>query len=179
VTSGEVTISGGRTSTAEPPRATTPSPGVLALGYAGGWDGVSANVYSGGLLRTTGHLTDIYYLEITLGVSGMAQGDRSTLIEVPFLLGFRIMAPIEHQVLRAYGTLASGIMLHSLYEGRSGVWVVLPIELGGGLEVGGPVGERMSIGAFFDVRAVARLPFENESVSVGIGWSSGLGIYWF
>lgn len=178
--SGEVTISGGRTtSTAAPPRHVTPSPGVIALGYQGGWDGVSADVYSGGLLRTTAHFTDVYYLEITLGVSGRSQPDRTTLVEVPLLLGFRIMAPIEHQVLRMYGTLATGLMVHTIVERRVGAWVVLPIELGGGLEVGGPVGESMSIGAFFDVRAVARLPFENEPVSIGIGWSSGLGIYWF
>jgi len=128
--------------------------------------------------RGPGHLTDIYYLEITLGVSGMGQADRTTLVEVPFM-GFRIMAPIEHQVLRAYGTFASGILVHTVYERRVGAWVVLPLELGGGLEVGAPIGETMSIGGFMDVRAVARLPFENESASIGIGWSAGLGIYWF
>ena len=62
---------------------------------------------------------------------------------------------------------------------ETGAWAALPIELGGGLELGAPIDDRFSIGVFIDARAVARLPFEREDASLGIGWSAGLACLWF
>lgn len=171
---GAVTLTGPR----EEVRPVVPSPGHFAVAYQGGWDGI--DVLSGGALRFTGHLDDLYFLEVTLGGMGRSFVDGRTLVEVPILLGFRVMGPLVDRVLRLHGVLASGVLIRTATgEPGIGAWGGLPIELGGGLEVGAPIAERMSIGVFVDVRGIARIPFEREPASVGVGWSAGLAVMWF
>lgn len=137
-------------------------------------------VLGGGGIRFTGHLDDAFFLEATLGGMGRAYDDARTLYEVPFLFGLRIMAPIITPIFRMYGTLATGIALRGVGgEGAGTAWGVFPVELGGGVEMGGPLDERFSIGGFLDVRAAARVPFEREEASLGLAWSAGLAFLWF
>ena len=162
----------------EDERPVAPAPGHLAVAYQGGWDGT--DVLSGGALRFTGHLDDLYFLELTLGGMGRSYVDGRTLVEVPILLGFRVMGPIVDRILRLHAVLASGVFIRTATgEPGIGAWAGLPIELGGGIEVGAPIAERMSIGFFLDLRAVARIPFEREQAALGLGWSAGLAVMWF
>lgn len=156
----------------------SPAPGLFALCYLAAWDG--EGVLGGGGIRATGHLDDVFFLELTIGGLGRDYEPGRTLLEVPIHLGLRVMGPLVTPILRAYGTLATGITIHGATgEPEIGAWGVLPIELGGGLELGAPVDERFAVGGFVDVRASARVPFERQSASLGVAWSAGLALMWF
>lgn len=169
------------TVTEEPPPPipdTRPAPGTFALAYLGSWDDHA--VWSGGGLRFTGHLVDFAFLEVTLGVLGRTWDATRDLIELPLLVGFRMAAPVSTPMVRVYGTFGTGIALHTLTNlPDSVVWGVLPVEAGGGLELGGPLDERFSIGGFLDVRFAMRVPFEREDFSLGVSWSAGVAFLWF
>lgn len=155
-----------------------PAPGLFALGYLGAWDGET--VLGGAGLRFTGHLDDVYFLEVTLGGLGGPWRDERTLLEVPFHVGLRVMAPLVTPIVRIYGALATGVTLRGATgEPEIPAWGGIPIELGGGLEVGGPLEDHWAIGGFVDVRASARLPFERQDASLGVAWSAGLALMWF
>lgn len=175
---GGVTAPGGEARPTPPPRAVSPAPGTLGLGYLGGWDGIG--VWSGGGLRFTGHVVDIVFVEVTLGVLGRTWDDSRTLIELPLLVGVRLMGPLVTPIARMYATLATGIALRTLTNEREApVWGAWPAELGGGIEVGGPLDDRFAIGGFVDVRLATRIPFERQDATIGIAWSAGLALLWF
>ncbi|MBX7194768.1 MAG: hypothetical protein K1X94_22120 [Sandaracinaceae bacterium] len=151
-----------------------PAPGTFALGYLGTFDGT--DVLHGAALRFTGHLEDVWFLEVILGGQGAATSFRN-IGEGVFLIGPRVAAPIVTPNLRLYASLDTGILIRSI--GNMQTWGIWPISLGGGLEFGGEIDTSWSIGGYVDVRAEARVPFERESASIGLVWSGGLAFLWF
>ena len=151
-----------------------PAPGTFAIGYLGTYDGT--DVLHGGALRFTGHLTEVWFLELILGGQGAATSFRD-IGEGVFLIGPRVAAPIVTPNLRLYASLDTGVIIRSI--GNMQTWGIWPISLGGGLELGGALDELWSIGGYVDVRAEARVPFEREPASIGVVWSAGLALLWF
>jgi hypothetical protein len=151
-----------------------PAPGTFALGYLGTFDGT--DVLHGGALRFTGHLADVWFLEVVLGGQGASTTFRD-IGEGVFLIGPRVAAPIATPNLRIYASLDTGILIRSI--GNMQTWGIWPISLGGGLELGGALDELWAVGGYVDVRAEARVPFEREPASIGVVWSAGLAFLWF
>lgn len=156
------------------PASSEPAPGTFGLGYLGTFDG--ADVLHGGGLRFTGFLDDVWFIEGVIGVRGAATATRD-IAEGLFLFGPRVAAPLITPVLRVYASLLTGILIRSI--GNMQTWGIWPVQLGGGLEVGGPIDERWSIGAYVDVHAEARVPFEREPAAIGVFYSAGLAFLWF
>lgn len=132
----------------------------------------------GGGIRVTGHLYDVWFVEVVLGGAGGDTPVGTSLYEVFALAGLRVMGPVVPQVLRMYAALDVGITA----RGQGGVadapvWGAFPIEAGGGLEVGLP--GAFTAGLFLDVRGSARVPFEREPAFLGIAWSAGVAAMWF
>lgn len=151
-----------------------PAPGTFALGYVGTFDGT--DVLHGGALRFTGHLADVAFLEVVLG----GQGARTTARDIGefiALVGPRLAAPLLTPNLRLYGVLDTGILVRSIGNGNT--WGIFPVQLGGGLELGGELEENWSIGGYLDARVELRVPFERDPVSIGVVWSAGLALLWF
>ncbi len=157
-----------------------PAPGSVQLAYTGSFDGV--DVTHGGVARFTGQLgIPLLGIEVGFGARTRGDGPGATFTEVPLTLGLRILAPLLTPIVRVYGVFATGVSF--LVRGRDGdeartvgAW---PAQLGAGLELGGPVSERMSIGGFVDVRAESRVPFEQLEPSLSVAWSAGFAMLWF
>lgn len=156
------------------PAPSAPAPGTFALGYLGTFDGT--DVLHGGALRFTGHLADVWFLEVILGGQGASTAFRD-LGEGVFLIGPRVAAPLLTPNVRLYASLDTGIVVRSI--GNMQTWGIWPISIGGGLELGGALDELWAIGGYVDVRAEARVPFEREPASIGVVWSAGFALLWF
>jgi len=156
------------------PAPTEPAPGTFGLGYMRPYDG--AGVLPGGGPRLPGFLDDVWFLDAVIGARGAATAFRD-IAEGVFLIGPRVAVPIVTPVLRLYASLLTGMLIRSI--GNMQTWGIWPVQLGGGLEVGGPIDERWSIGAYLDVHAEARVPFEREPAAIGVFYSAGLAFLWF
>ena len=166
--------------TAQPARVGTravyqpPAPGSAHVAYTGSFDGSRA--LHGGVLRFTGHIEDIWFIEGEFGGQG-ASTPAFTIGEFQATLGPRVAATLIPSVLRLYGALTTGIIIRAI--GDRNTWGIWPLQLGGGLEVGSPLTDNWSIGAFVDFRGELRIPFERDPLSVGFRWSAGLAFMWF
>jgi hypothetical protein len=153
-----------------------PAPGTLELGYVGAFDGV--NVMSGGMLRTTGHLEDVWFIDLMLGGAGADIGRGQALWEVITMLGVRVAGAVVPDVLRLFAALDTGITARGLSGLPSApTWAAFATDVGGGLEVG--FGSDFTAGFFVDVRLTTRVPFEREAAFVGVAWSAGIAALWF
>jgi hypothetical protein len=163
-----------------PPTAPTPpvapAPGTLELGYFGAFDG--RNVMSGGGLRTTGHVTDIWFVDIVLGGLGSDIGGGRSLWEFVGMLGVRAMGAVVPNILRLFAAIDVGITARGEGGYRDApTWGAFATDVGGGLEVG--FDSRFTAGFFVDARLHTRVPFEREPAFVGVAWSAGIAIMWF
>lgn len=159
-----------------PPAPVAPAPGTLELGYFGAFDG--STLMSGGGLRTTGHVTDVWFVDLILGGTGGDLGGGRSLWEFIGMLGVRAMGPVLPNILRLFAALDTGITARG-YGGMpdAPVWGAFAFDAGGGLEVG--FDSRFTAGFFVDLRLQTRVPFEREPAFLGAAWSAGIAVMWF
>lgn len=159
-----------------PPAPVEPAPGTLELGYFGAFDGT--NVMSGGGLRFTGHVSDVWFVDLMAGGSGSDLGGGRSLWEAFGMVGVRVMGALVPDVLRLFAALDTGFSGRGLAGMRDAPsWAAFAADVGGGLEVG--LGDPFTVGFFTDVRLQTRVPFEREPAFVGVAWSAGLAVMWF
>lgn len=158
------------------PAPVEPAPGTLELGYFGAFDGT--NVMSGGGLRLTGHVSDVWFVDLMGGGSGSDLGGGRSLSEAFGMIGVRVMGAVVPDVLRLFAALDTGFSGRGFAGYRDAPsWGAFAADLGGGLEVG--FGAPFTVGFFTDVRLQTRVPFEREAAFVGVAWSAGLAVMWF
>jgi hypothetical protein len=155
-----------------PPAPVAPAPGTLELGYLGSFDGTT--VMSGGGLRTTGHVADVWFVDLLIGGLGGDLGGGRSIWEFVGMLGVRVAGAVVPNVLRLFAALDTGFTARGI---GGAVWGAFATDVGGGLEVG--FDSRFTAGFFVDVRLQTRVPFEREPAFVGPAWSAGFAVLWF
>ena len=157
-----------------------PAPGSLHLTYTGAY--TLGAITNGALMRFAAHVEAPWFLEFSVGVLGGVFQRRFEVLEVPLQIGVRLAAPLIVPILQVYGSLTTGVLYRDMRSpgasDSAAKFATWSSQLGGGLEVGAPLNDRMSIGGHVDVRLQADVPGEFLDPGIGLVWSAGLAFLW-